>query len=147
MLARKTVNKNYLVFDKEIREYRFVSESGTHIRWVTEDEADYLCKVIELDNYPLQLDRAEPPVVRTIWEHVTPPENPELSRNGGSYAYLHRVERLEGWGGGVDGIRLVTNHLYGSDFESQGWNIAEYFDSEMEAWDWIERFPAKESVS
>jgi hypothetical protein len=140
MIARKTSNGNFLVFDKIIREYRFVTENGNHIRWVESDEADYLCKVIEPTEEYLILDNAKPPINETIWQHVTPPENPDLSNNGGSYAFLHRVERLEGWGGGVDGIRLVTNHLYGSDYEEQGWRIDDYFSNEGEAWEFIENF-------
>lgn len=141
MLARKTVNGNYLIRDVRNYEYRFIKENGSHLRWVDSSEADYLCKAIELGEFPeLYPDNALLPSVTTIWQHVTPPENPELSNNGGSYAYLNRVEKLEGWGGELDGIRLITNHLYASDYEDQGWNTEKYFESESEAWNWIENF-------
>jgi hypothetical protein len=143
MIARKTVNKNFLIHDDRVKEYRFVDEKGFHIRWVTTDEADYLCKVIEPEEYDLVVDNPSPPIVKIIWQHIVVPPKPELSNNGGSYAFLHRVEKLEGWGDGVDGIRLVTNHLYGSDYEEDGWNLSEYFPSETEAWDYIENFGGK----
>ena len=141
MIARKTANNNYLVFDKTIREYRFVDSEGTHLRWVDEDEGGYLCKVLEPEKYPnLVLDNPTPPSKKTVWYDVKPPEHIHLSNNGGSYAFLTKVEHLEGWGGGLDGFRLVTNHLYDSDYEDQGWNIEKYFNNEDEALEFIEKF-------
>jgi len=140
MIARKTTNGNYLVFDDKVKEYRFVNNYGSHIHWVSEEEADYLCKVIVPADLELTVDVATPPITETIWQHVKPPENSNLSNNGGSYAFLHRIERLEGWGGGIDGIRLITNDCYGSDYEEQGYNLEEYFSNEGEAWEWIENF-------
>jgi hypothetical protein len=139
MLARKTANGNYLVLDTSTI-YRFVNSEGKHLRWVEDDEADYLVKIMEKDSFPeLEVDNHPLPTTEIIWQHVTPPENPELSNNGGSYAYLYRIEELKGWGGGVDGFRLVTNHLWNSDFEEQGWNV-KYFDSHTEMYEYIENF-------
>lgn len=143
ILARRTRNGNFLVWEgnrSSIHEYRFVDASGKHLRWVEDQEADYLCRAMpDREEVELELDRPVRPKRTVIWSHVTPAENPELSNNGGSYAYLHRVEKLEGWGD-VDGFRIVENHLWGSDFQGQGWHSVGV--SEEEAWKFIENFKA-----
>lgn len=144
MIARVTINGNFLVWEGNrigVQEYRFVNKYGSHIRWVESEEADYLCRALpdtEIVDFPI-LDCPDRPKRTVIWSHVTPAENPELSNNGGSYAYLHRVEKLEGWGL-VDGFRIVENHLWCSDFEEQGWHSTPV--TEKEAWDFIENFKA-----
>lgn len=143
ILARKTRNGNFLVWEGNrigISEYRFVSPEGSHLRWVEDEEADFLCRAIpDRVEVELTLDTPQRPSRTVIWQHVVAPATPELSNNGGSYCFLNRVEKLEGWGD-VDGYRIVQNHLYGSDFEEQGWHSQGC--SEQEAWEFIENFKA-----
>lgn len=142
-LPYRTINGNYLIYDDNF--WRFVSSSGSHLRWVTDDEADYLTKVLEtisnneIAKFPKVKDRPYPIEV-IVWEHVEEPEFPELSNNGGSYAYLSRIVKRSGWDREWEnGFFLVENHLYGSDFSGQGWS-EKGFTSESEAMAYIETF-------
>jgi hypothetical protein len=134
-----TKNGNYLIEDTESYS-RFVDAELNHLRWIHPDEMDFLrgvCTPVEIILVP---EPREYPSIKTIWEHVTPPEDPDRSNNGGSYAFLHRVELYEGWDtDSFNGYYLVTNHLYGSDYSGQGWHT-QPFESEKDAMAFIEGF-------
>jgi len=142
MYNYRTKNNNYLIPDPS-GFARFINSDGYHIRWVDDNEADYLTKVLEIveeSSVPTIQDHPNPPSITRVWQYVVSPEYPELSNNGGSYAYLHRVEEWSGWDHpNLNGFYLVTNHLYDSDFEEQGWHT-DRFDSIDKAWEYIENF-------
>jgi hypothetical protein len=135
----KTRNNNYLIEDSGY--HRFVDSQGFHIRWIDDQELGYLSKVLETTtDIPAIKDKPNPPSKKTVWQHIVPAQYPELSNNGGSYNHLYRVEERLNWDElSLNGYYLVTNHLYNSDYEDQGWNINK-FDSESEAWDYIQKF-------
>jgi hypothetical protein len=137
--THKTKNNNYLI-PHSSGYARFVTAIGTHLRWVHDDEINHLINVLECVDETIDAEHRNPPSCRTIWEHVTPPEDLDRSSNGGSYASLTRVELWEGWDlDNYNGYYLVTNHLYGSDYSGQGWNY-EKFNSELDAHKFIEQF-------
>ena len=142
MSSYRTINSNYLIKDPSGFS-RFINSQGHHIRWVDDNETDYLTKVLEYvedEDLPLVKDNPNPPTINRVWQYVVPSDNPELSNNGGSYAYLHRVEEWTGWDNdNLNGFYLVTNHLYDSDFEEQGWST-DRFASSDDAWKYIEKF-------
>jgi hypothetical protein len=144
----KTKSGNYMVCDhrRDWDKYRFVDAKGSHIRWIDENEVKYLKMVLEpigkdeYVNFP-EVEERESPYSKTVWEYVVPSENPDLSNNGGSYAYLYRVVEENGWDTvNLNGFFLVENHLYGSDFESQGWVTSKRFDSLEDVHAYIEAF-------
>jgi len=118
----KTKNNNFLIPDRGWA--RFIDSNGTHLRWVDDEELEYLIKVLEcVDEYPKPQNYPEPPKVEIYWQHIKRSENPELSNNGGSYDCLTRIEKYSNWDSSyINGYRLVSNHLYNSDFELQGWS-------------------------
>jgi hypothetical protein len=57
--AYKTKNENFLIPDKK-NTYRFIDKNGKHIRFVDQDELDYLVRVLQpinLDDIPKILDK------------------------------------------------------------------------------------------
>ena len=138
--AFKTKNGNWMIPDGSFQ--RFISSDGTHIRWIDDQECQYLMRVLEcreLDKAPKPLTMPEPPKEERIWQYVEPSEHPHLSSNGGSYAYLYRIVLRSGWDiDSMNGYVLVSNHLYNSDYEDQGWN--EKSMTELEAMSYIENF-------
>lgn len=133
----KTKNNNYLIEDTESYS-RFVNSELDHLRWVHPDELLFLRHVCEPVDVILVPEPKDPPVNKVTWEIVVPPEYPELSNNGGSYAYLHRVELWSGWDTeSFNGYYIVTNHLYGSDYSDQGWHYEPA--TELEAMRYIEK--------
>ena len=118
----KTINNNWLIPDRGA--VRFIDTFGNHLRWVTDQECEYLMKVLEiheLNEAPAARSNPHFPKEEIVWEHVKPPEEPGLSNNGGSYYNLTRVIHRAGFSKLDDGYYLVFNHLYLSDFEHQGW--------------------------
>lgn len=116
----KTKNNNYLISDRGYA--RFIDSTGKHLRWVDDEEVSYLERVLEpVEEAPKPINLPDLPTVERYWQYIERAEFPELSNNGGSYDSLTRIEKWTGWGMG-DGYRLVTNHLYNSDFEEQGWH-------------------------
>jgi hypothetical protein len=144
----KTKSNNYMVCDhrRDWDKYRFIDSNGRHIRWIDEDEVKYLKQVLEpiakdqYSSFP-EVEEREAPYAKTVWQYVVPSENPDLSNNGGSYAHLYRVVEENGWDTvNLNGFFLVENHLYGSDFESQGWLTTKCFDSLEDVHAYIEAF-------
>ena len=120
--AYKTINNNWLIPDRGAA--RFIDTFGNHLRWVTDQECEYLMKVLEIhepNEAPAARSNPHFPKEEVVWEHVKPPEDPGLSNNGGSYYNLTRVIHRAGFSKLDDGYYLVFNHLYLSDFEHQGW--------------------------
>ena len=120
--AYKTINNNWLIPDRGAA--RFIDTFGNHLRWVTDQECEYLMKVLEIhepNEAPAARSNPHFPKEEIVWQYVKPSENPELSSNGGSYANLTRLIHRAGFSKLDDGYYLVFNHLYGSDFEHQGW--------------------------
>lgn len=142
MFAYKTKNNNWMIPDR--MNQRFIDSNGKHIRWISEQEASYLMRVLEcheIDDSPKPISIPNVPEEKIIWQYVEPAEFPELSNNGGSYEYLYRIVLRSGWDNeNLNGYVLVTNHLYNSDFEDQGWN-----ESPIDNWmEYIEKFNIKE---
>ena len=138
--AFKTKNNNWMIPDGLFQ--RFIDSNGKHIRWIDDQECQYLMRVLEcreIDESPKPANFPSPPKEEKIWQYVKPSENPELSDNGGSYAYLYRIVHRSGWDNkNLNGYFLITNHLYNSDFEDQGWH--EISISELEFYKYIESF-------
>lgn len=128
----KTKKNNYLIPDRGYS--RFIDASGKHLRWVCDSEVEYLVKVLEcINNYeaPVPQDKPAMPAIERVWQYIKPAEFPELSNNGGSYDHLTCIEKWVGWGK-ADGLYLVENHLYNSDFEEQGWHETTITEEEAE---------------
>jgi hypothetical protein len=135
----KTKNNNYLISDRGWA--RFINSYGTHLRWVDDEELEYLTRVLELvDECPKPLNYPELPKVERYWQYIERSSQPELSSNGGVYDCLTRIEKYSNWDSFyVNGFKLVTNHLYNSDFEDQGWNSI-YLKDEIDAQSFITQF-------
>jgi len=135
----KTKNNNYLISDRGWA--RFINSSGTHLRWVDDEELEYLTRVLELvDECPKPLNYPELPKVERYWQYIERSSQPELSSNGGVYDNLTRIEKYSNWDSFyINGFKLVTNHLYNSDFEDQGWNSI-YLKDEIDAQAFILQF-------
>ena len=140
----KTKNNNYRIFDRGY--YRFIDSTGTHLRWVDDQEVEYLVRVLEyVSDIPKIQSRPAMPSIERYWQYVEPAEFPELSNNGGSYDHLTCIEKWSGWGK-ADGFYLTTNHLYNSDFEEQGWHSVSLKD-EKDAQAFIIKFANKENTN
>lgn len=140
--AYKTINNNWLIPDRGLA--RFVDTFGNHLRWVTEQEMDHLMKVLEiheLNEAPKPRGFVKFPKEELVWQYVEPPEFPELSNNGGSYAHLTRIIHRAGFNKIDDGHYLITNHLYLSDFQHQGWHEEKIPQSAI--YDLVARFTLK----
>lgn len=135
----KTKNNNFLIPDRGWA--RFIDSNGNHLRWVDDEELEYLTKVLEcVDDSPKPVNYPEPPKVEIYWQHIKRSENPVLSNNGGVYDCLTRIEKYSNYDSSyINGFKLVINHLYNSDFEEQGWNSI-YLNNETDAQIFIAHF-------
>ena len=132
--AYKTINNNWLIPDRGAA--RFIDTFGNHLRWVTDQECEYLMKVLEIhepNEAPKPRGTVKFPKEELVFQKVIPPEIPELSNNGGSYAQLIRLIHRAGFSEACDGHYFITNHLYGSDFEEQGWHEEKISEEDLEA--------------